>query len=217
MAAQPDIVFIFSDQHAQRVSGCYGDRAGVTPRLDALAREGVVFDNAYCAAPICGPSRMALMTGREPHVNRCWLNDDVLNSGTPTFAHALGAAGYRTALVGRMHFIGVDQTHGFSERLVGDHSANWPGNPSFDHGELRGTAGPDLVSVTKSGAGINAYDWKDRDAAAAAAGWLKAAGERRAAGDATPFMLTVGFMLPHPPYVADPEDFAAVAGLVPPM
>lgn len=214
---QPNILFIFSDQHAQRASGCYGDPAGVTPHLDALARQGVVFDNAYCASPICGPSRVALMTGRQPFENRCWLNGDILNSGTPTFAHALGAAGYRTALVGRMHFIGPDQTHGFAERLVGDHSANWPGNPGFDHGELTGTAGPDLASVTKSGAGISAYDWKDRDTAAAAARWLEEAGARRAAGDATPFLLTVGFMLPHPPYVADPEDFAAVEGKVPPI
>lgn len=56
------------------------------------------------ASPICGPSRMSLLTERQPHQNQCWLNTDILNSGTPTFAHALGAAGYRTALVGRMHF-----------------------------------------------------------------------------------------------------------------
>lgn len=212
---RPNILFILSDQHAQRVSGCYGDPAGVTPNLDALAATGTVFDGAYCASPICGPSRMSLMTGRQPHENRCWLNTDVLNSGTPTFAHALGAAGYRTALVGRMHFIGSDQTHGFDERLIGDHSSNWPGNPTFSHGDLSGTPGPAAVSVTKSGAGTNAYDLKDRDTAAAAVDWLRGAGTARAGGDDTPFLLTVGFMLPHPPYVADPDDYEAVAGRVP--
>ncbi len=215
--ARPNILFILSDQHAQRVLGCYGDQTGSTPRLDALAREGVVFDNAYCASPICGPSRMALMTGRMPSETRSWLNDDILGSGMPTFAHALGAGGYRTALVGRMHFIGPDQTHGFMERHVGDHSANWPGNPGFDHGELSGTAGPDVVSVIKSGAGTNAYDLKDRDAAATAASWLADEGRRRSVGETRPFLLTAGFMLPHPPYVADPEDFAAAHGLPPPL
>lgn len=215
--SSPNILLIVSDQHAQHASGCYGDPAGVTPELDRLAAGGVVFDNAYCPSPICGPSRMSMMTGLQPHENRCWLNGDILNSGTPTFAHALGAAGYTTALVGRMHFIGPDQTHGYDERAVGDHSANWPGNPSFDHGELRGTSGPDRVSFEKAGAGINAYDLKDRDTAAAAADWLRAAGKRRAAGDRQPFLLTVGFMLPHPPYVADPDDFDAMAGRVPPL
>lgn len=213
---KPNILFILSDQHAQRALGCYGDTAGVTPNLDQLANEGTLFENAYCASPICGPSRMSLMTGRQPHQNQCWLNGDILNSGTPTFAHALGAAGYRTTLIGRMHFIGPDQTHGFDERLIGDHSSNWPGNPSFDHGELQGTAGPHRVSVEKSGSGINAYDWKDRDTASAAIEWLNNEGKRQKSDDAKPFHLTVGLMLPHPPYVADPEDFAALEGRVPP-
>jgi choline-sulfatase len=213
--ASPNILFILSDQHAQHASGPYGDTAGVTPNLDALAAAGVTFDNVYCPSPICGPSRMSTMTGREPHELTCWLNGDVLNSGVPTIAHALGAVGYRSCLVGRMHFIGPDQTHGFLERYVGDHSANWPGNPTFDHGELRGTSGPDRISIEKSGAGTNAYDLKDRDTAAAAADWLDREAGRRAAGEDRPFFLTVGFMLPHPPYVADAEDFDAVAGRVP--
>lgn len=213
--AQPNIFFILSDQHAQHALGCYGDEAGVTPNLDKLAQDGVVFENTYCASPICGPSRMSLMTGRQPHENGCWLNGDILNSGTPTFAHALGAAGYRTALIGRMHFIGPDQTHGFSQRLVGDHSANWPGNPSFDHGELSGTSGPNPVSIEKSGPGTNAYDLKDRDATAAAIDWLHEEGQKQKTGTTGPFHMTLGLMLPHPPYVADPEDFDAVAGNVP--
>lgn len=212
---QPNILFILSDQHTQNAVGCYGDISGVTPNLDRLASEGTVFENCYCASPICLPSRMSLLTGRQPHENRCWLNTDVLNSGTPTFAHALGAAGYHTALIGRMHYIGCDQTHGFSERLVGDHSANWPGNSTLSHGELEGAPGPNRVSIEKSGPGTNAYDLKDRDTAAAAVNWIRDAGAERNDGNIQPFLLTVGFMLPHPPYVADPEDYDAVAGRVP--
>jgi choline-sulfatase len=77
---------------------------------------------------------------------------------------------------------------------------------------LAGTAGPDIVSVRLSGPGCNAYDLKDRDTAAAASAWLRRAARR---GDA-PFLLAVGLMMPHPPYVCDPEDYAAVAGAVAP-
>ena len=213
MPRPPNILLIVSDQHAQRVAGCYGDATGVTPHLDRLAAAGIVFDNAYCQSPICVPSRMSLATGLHPFRQQCWTNDDMLPSDVPTWAHLLGAHGYRTALIGRMHFIGPDQLHGFSEREIGDHSSNWPGIEGFDHGMLKGTAGPSVVSVELSGPGCNAYDLKDRDTAAAAAAWLRDAARRR---DDNPFLLTVGFMLPHPPYVCDPEDYAAVADAVAP-
>ena len=213
--SRPNILFILSDQHAQRALGCYGDSAKVTPHLDQLAADGVVFDNAYCPSPICCPSRMSLLTGRQPHENRCWLNSDILNSGLPTYAHGLGAEGYSTTLIGRMHFIGPDQTHGFSERLVGDHSPNWPGNPTFDHEDLRGTSGPAAVSVTKSGSGTNAYVVKDRDATTAAVEWLHNKAQRQGGVEAKPFHLTLGYMLPHPPYVCDRDDYESLEGLVP--
>lgn len=115
-----------------------------------------------------------------------------------------------------MHFIGPDQLHGFAERRVGDHSANWPGNPTFDHGALSGTSGPNAVSLSLSGPGVNAYDLKDRDATAAAVDWLTAEGRRQQGGATEAFHMTLGFMLPHPPYVADPEDHAAMKGKVAP-
>ena len=213
MPRPPNFLVIVSDQHAQRVAGCYGDAAAPTPNLDRLAADGVAFDNAYCQSPICVPSRMSLMTGLHPFRQQCWTNDDMLPSDVPTWAHRLGAAGYRTALIGRMHFIGPDQLHGFAEREIGDHSSNWPGSEGFDHGVLKGTAGPTVTSVEMSGAGCNAYDLKDRDTAAAAVSWLRRRGQRAAR---EPFLLTVGFMLPHPPYVCDPEDYRAVAAAVPP-
>lgn len=158
---------------------------------------------------------MSTLTGKQPYETGCWLNSDILNSGQPTYAHALGAAGYRTTLIGRMHFIGPDQTHGFSTRLVGDHSANWPGNPTFSHGALQGTSGPAAVSVSESGPGVNAYVVKDREATDAAVNWLRKEGDRQGEDNAQPFHLTLGFMLPHPPYVCEPEDFLHVSGKVP--
>jgi len=55
---RPNILFLFSDQHAQNIAGCYGDPIVQTPALDRLAAEGVTFDNAYTTAPLCTPARM---------------------------------------------------------------------------------------------------------------------------------------------------------------
>ena len=116
----PNIVVIQADQMAAQALGAYGDRAAKTPHIDALAAQGAVFDRAYCNTPLCAPSRASMMTGRMPSEIGCYDNGDDFGSSVPTFAHRLRAAGYHTALVGRMHFIGPDQHHGFEERLTTD-------------------------------------------------------------------------------------------------
>ncbi|MSU88701.1 sulfatase-like hydrolase/transferase [Rhodobacteraceae bacterium 2CG4] len=192
-----NLLFLFSDQHAQRVAGCYGDPHVSTPALDRLAASGVRFDNAYCPSPICVASRMSMLTARHPSRQDCWTNDDHLASDIPTWLHALGAAGHRPELVGRLHAIGPDQTHGYAARQVGEHSPNWPGVPFHDLGALAGTNNPDPRSLAACGAGRSAYEAKDRDVTEAALATLD-----RIAEAGAPFCLTVGLMLPHAPYVA---------------
>lgn len=212
---QPNILFLFSDQHAQRVAGAYGDPVAETPALDRLAAEGVTFESCYTPSPICMPARMAMLTARHPHRNGVWTNNDVLASDIPTYAHALGAAGVRTSLVGRLHALGPDQWHGFERRLVGDHSPAWPGVGRHDMGILRRTHGPNRVSVERCGPGNSAYQDLDEATTEAALAELDRLAAARAGGGA-PFFLSVGFMLPHPPYVARAEDYARFAGRVPP-
>ena len=89
----PNLLYIHSDQHNPYVTGCYGDPLVQTPHLDRLAAEGVVLENVYCPSPICVPSRMSMLSGRYPHENAVWTNSHILDSGIPTFAHAMGAAG----------------------------------------------------------------------------------------------------------------------------
>lgn len=214
-ATRPDILFLFSDQHA-RLAGCYGDPVVRTPHIDGLAAEGVTFDAAYCPSPICLPSRMSLLTGRMPHRQSCWNNTDILPSGTPTYAHALGAAGYDASLVGRLHSIGPDQLRGFRSRLVGDHSTNWVGGKAHDLGPLHRANDPWHESLTASGPGRSAYEAHDEDVTDAAIAELRAIGERRAQGDNTPFAMTVGWLLPHAPYVCSPNLYASYEGRVPP-
>ena len=205
---RPNILFIQSDQHGAAVTGCYGDPLAQTPHLDGLAARGVVLDNVYCASPLCVPSRSSLLTGRYPYENHVWTNRHILDSGTPTFAHAMGAAGYKPVQIGRMHFLGPDQLHGYAVRLVGDHGPNYPGGRPADHGMLDGTAGPHRVSLEKSGHGQNAYQVHDEYVTNATVDYINRLGVGMRAGQlAEPFSISVGLMLPHQPFVAHKEDY----------
>ncbi len=116
---QPNILLVQVDQLMAGALRVHGGHA-IAPNLDALAEGGVVFERAYCAAPLCAPSRASMMTGLLP--SRCGVYDNAaeLSATIPTVAHHLRLAGYATCLVGKMHFPGPDQLHGFEERLTTD-------------------------------------------------------------------------------------------------
>ncbi|MDZ5699682.1 sulfatase-like hydrolase/transferase [Chelativorans sp. M5D2P16] len=215
MDERPDIVMVMTDQHAARIMGCAGDGIAETPNLDRLASQGTRFENCYCPSPLCVPSRMAFLSGLEPHRSGVLTNDDYLASDIPTIAHALGAAGYDCRLVGRMHFYGPDQLHGFGARPVGDIGASFPGAPPPDIGPLtkgRGNRGPELEH---SGAGETSYQAYDQAVAEQAIETLHAlAGQRQRSG--RPFFLLVSFFCPHPPYIARRADYDVFDGRVPP-
>ena len=117
---KPNIVLVLADQLAAAALPAYGNRVALTPNLDRLAGEGVVFERAFCASPLCVPSRSALMSGLLPSQTGAIDNAGELPAAVPTFAHRLRLLGYRTVLVGKMHFIGPDQLHGFEERPLTD-------------------------------------------------------------------------------------------------
>lgn len=213
--SSPNVVFLFSDQHNRSVAGCYGDDLVRTPNIDRLAAQGVRFDNAYCPSPICVPSRMATLTSRWPCRQDCWTNDDLLRSDLPTWLHGAGAAGYFPMLIGRLHAIGPDQLHGYADRRVGDHSPNWQGAERQPMGVLDGTNDPTLRSLERAGPGYSAYQAKDAAVTRSAVDWLKREGVALNT-DGKPFCLTVGLMLPHPPYVVDAGAYQIYAGKVPP-
>lgn len=214
---RPNLLYLHSDQHDPAITGGDGDPVAQTPNLDQLAARGVTFGNVYCPSPLCVPSRMAMLTGRFPCENRVWTNDHLLDSGIPTFAHAMGAAGYRPVLIGRMHALGPDQLHGYAERLVGDHGPNFNGGTPVDHGALTGTAGPARVSLEKSGPGQSAYQVHDEEVTAAAVDFLNRRRVQKRAGLLEdPFCLSVGFMLPHQPFVARHADYERFRGKVGP-
>ncbi len=121
----PNIVFILVDDQGYYDLGCYGATEVKTPRIDAMAREGVRFTDYYAAAPICSPSRAGLLTGCYPRRvgNHIWVHRADSNTGIHpdelTLAELFKDNGYATACIGKWHL-------GFHEPFL-------PHNQGFDH------------------------------------------------------------------------------------
>jgi uncharacterized sulfatase len=99
----PDIVVVLSDQQRPDSCGVYRQRLPVTPNLDAMGADGVVFETAFTVQPLCGPARASLQTGKYPTRVDCWRNGLALPHGIDTLATRLRSLGYRTSYVGKWH------------------------------------------------------------------------------------------------------------------
>jgi choline-sulfatase len=205
---QPNIILICSDQHRHDWLGCAGSPQVETPHLDALAARGVRFTDAYCNAPLCGPSRMSFLTGRHPYRNGVYINEHTLSSDVPTIAHTLGRAGYETTLCGRMHFMGLDQRHGYQRRLVGDICRCYGGGPQVDYGALAGSASNTLKAVTLAGPGDSPVLQYDEDVTQA---FERLARERAETATKSPLFCTLGWCGPHHPFTAPQELYEKAA------
>lgn len=121
MADSPNIILVCSDQHRASSIGAYGNPVCRTPSLDRLAGQGVLLERCFAQNPVCSPSRASIMTGTFNRRNGVVRNGIPLRRDLPTIADLLGARGYSTAAVGKMHLT----PHG-----EGPHEAPYYG---FDH------------------------------------------------------------------------------------
>lgn len=171
------------------------------PNLARLGERSVRFANAYTPSPLCAPGRASFMSGQLPRRTQVYDNAAEFASSIPTYAHHLRRAGYRTALSGKMHFVGPDQLHGMEERLTTDiYPADFGWTPDYRKpGERIDWWYHNLGSVT--GAGVaeitNQMDYDDEVGFHAVRKIHDFAREPD-----RPWCLTVSFTHPHDPYVA---------------
>ncbi len=198
-----NILILMADQMTPFALRAYGHQVSLTPRIDALAREGVVFDSAYCVSPLCAPARFSMLAGKLPSKIAAYDNAAEFPAQTLTFAHYLRADGYRTILSGKMHFCGPDQLHGFEERLTTDiYPADFGWVPDWDRPDVRPSWYHNMSSVLDAGPCVrtNQLDFDDEVTFAARQKLFDIARERQAGKDDRPFCLVASLTHPHDPY-----------------
>ena len=114
-AAAPNILFIFSDDHAQHAISAYGSKVNQTPNIDRLAREGTRFSQSFVTNSICTPSRATLLTGQYSHLNGVPVFNR-FDGSRDNVAKRFQAGGYHTGMIGKWH-LGSDPT-GFDRWIV---------------------------------------------------------------------------------------------------
>ncbi len=202
MPSQPNLLLLLSDEHSFRFQGhvpeAEGGEPGVaTPTLDRLAATATVFTDAYCQMPLCTPSRISLLCGKEARQAGAWTNNSILRPELETIPKTLGRAGYATCLVGKMHLGGNLQFAGFQQRPYGDltgHTGHqWEPIPAPAKGMRARTA--TAVGVTS----IPESLIQEEVVALESLAWLR---EQRHAKPDQPWFLCASFSRPHFPLTA---------------
>ncbi len=133
--AQPNILWICSDQQRFDTLGCYGNRFVQTPHIDRLAASGALFEQCYSQSPVCTPSRASFLTGRYPRTTRCRQNGQDIPADQVLVTRLFAEAGYTCGLAGKLHLSPCHpSTTPAVERRIADGYAefHWSHHPAPD-------------------------------------------------------------------------------------
>ena len=181
--ARPNIIFLFSDDHAARAISCYDDSLIQTPSIDRIALEGVRFDRCYVTNSICGPSRACILTGKYSHKTGYFRNDQDLDPALETFPEILQKSGYQTALIGKWHLGRKTLPRGFHHWSILDHQGYYYQPKMIDQNGKKQRFG--YVTDVITGDALH---------------WL-----RQSRTSQQPFMLMVQYKAPHRPWDPGPQ------------
>ncbi len=200
-----NVLFIMSDQHQQKVTGCYGHDFIQTPNIDALAARGTRFTTAYTNSAICVPARAALATGRYVNETHYWDNSHGYDGRVRSWHHLAGEQGCGVTSIGKLHYRSEADAVGFEASII-------PMHVDGGIGDIRGCVKrpmpPPLKrskTVERIGPGESSYTRYDHEIMQKACAWLKEKGAQRGG---RPWTLMCSFVCPHPPHIAPPDDYA---------
>jgi iduronate 2-sulfatase len=209
-AKRPNVLFLISDD-LNNLLGCYGDPLAKTPNLDRLATRGVRFDRAYCAFPLCGPSRNSILTGLYPNSTGILANSQIFRQTIPSqvsMPQAFRLAGYFVARIGKLYHYGVPAsigTNGHDDPGSWELELNPPGVDRLEEQPHIFSLTPGAFGGTLSWYASPKSDQYHTDGLMAEdAEWVL---ERCAKKRDRPFFLAVGFFRPHTPYVSPQQYF----------
>ena len=167
-AKAPNILIVMADQMAPAFLPIYGHPLVRAPHMQALARDGVVFDSAYCASPLCSPSRASFMSGLLPSRTRVYDNAAEFAADIPTFAHWLARCGaIARSSRARCTSAGRTSCMDSKQRLTTDiYPADFDWTPDWDRPEHRPSWYHNMSSVRDAGLCVrtNQLDFDDEAA-----------------------------------------------------
>ena len=206
MGAQPNIIFIITDQQRYDTIQALGFPHMDTPNLDRLVGEGVSFKNCFISAPSCAPARASLFTGMYPHTTGILKNAD---RWTRSWVEDLAGAGYHCVNIGKMHSFPFETPLGFHERYVVENKDRYlEGRYYFDEWD-KALQARGLVKQQRElyrqlpdySQRLGAFEWElpedmhpDMFVGDMAQWWLNTYPQTQ------PLFLQIGFPGPHPPY-----------------
>ncbi len=139
--SRPNVVLIMSDQHRFDFMGYESNGTTFTPNLDALARRGTIFRNAYCNSPLCSPSRICFSAGRYGMNCGAFSNLHEPPAHMPSFVSQLRSGGYRTCAIGKTHM----EIHAYDSDLTSYRHREFMGSLGWD--QTKEVAGNGLITV----------------------------------------------------------------------